>query len=205
MNKAAHHALALSLCAILLGACAPLPPVATPASIAHQQARERLANNLATKGDLAGALVQWKILKLLHPDQPMYTKNIEQLAKRISTASESHLKLAQEALQLGDDSKAEMEFLKVLALDPKHPSPPAYLREIERRQMLGSLLAKQNGKMYQDPFDAREDPEGEINSANTLPEVKEPEKVKPNKPAARPSTKKAVPTPKSTPRPTDTK
>lgn len=205
MNKVAHHALALTLCAIFLGACAPLPPVATPASLANQQARERLAGNLAAKGDLAGALVQWKILKLQHPDHPTYTKNIEQLAKRISNASESHLKLALEALQQGDDNKAELEFLKVLALDPKHPAPPAYLREIGRRQMLESLLAKQNGKMYQDPFDAREDPEGENNSTNTLPEVKEPDKVKPTKPATRPGTKKVAPTPKTTTRSTETK
>ncbi|MBI5017310.1 MAG: hypothetical protein HZB55_17725 [Deltaproteobacteria bacterium] len=107
-----------------------------------RKAREQLAADLTARGDLAGALIQWKILALLEPDNPEYDEGVDATRRKIDAGVKEHLILGDAARRRGDTAMASEEYLKVLALDPLDQTAPPLLREMERITVRDQELAK---------------------------------------------------------------
>lgn len=117
----------------------PTPPQRVPPLA---KAREQVAADRLARGDLAAALIQWKILALLYPDNPAYAARIDALRRRIDAGVKEHLALGEAAWKRGDRAAAEEEYLKVLALDPLNHTAPPLLREMERVGIRDEEVAK---------------------------------------------------------------
>jgi tetratricopeptide (TPR) repeat protein len=99
---------------------------------------------LAAKGDLARALTQWKIVRLLEPRNPKHEVRVEETRRRIREGVRERAARGDAALQRGDTKKALEEFLGVLALDPLDPAAARRLREIEAGYTKSRESAKVN-------------------------------------------------------------
>lgn len=125
---------------LMLWGCSTIPrQPPTPAAVAviaetPISDREVLARQLLEKHDLAAALVQWKILRTIEPDNAKYRNQVRALQKIIDEETENHLATGLTNLRLGAYETARLSFLKVLALDPKRRDALAYLREIDEQQ-----------------------------------------------------------------------
>jgi tetratricopeptide (TPR) repeat protein len=122
---------------LLLCACAaqkPLPPSAvpvTPAKAATLLAREKLALAAEKSGDLADALVHWKILRTIDPKNAAYRTRIGELNDRIRVEADRRIDAGTVAISKGDSQTARREFLAALALDPGNGDALAKLRRLE--------------------------------------------------------------------------
>lgn len=129
-----------SLIMLMLWSCSAAPP--QPSTLATVPAavettisdREVLARQLQEKHDLAEALVQWKILRTIDPENTKYRNQVHALQKIINEEAEHHLATGLANFRLGAYDTARLSFLKVLALDPKRRDALTYLREIDERQ-----------------------------------------------------------------------
>lgn len=130
--------LSSALVLFVLWGCSTAPrhapdTVATPAETTSS-AREALAQQLLEKRDLAEALVQWKILRTIEPENAKYRNQVRALQKIINEEAENNLATGLTNLRLGAYDAARLLFLKALALDPKRRDALAYLREIDERE-----------------------------------------------------------------------
>lgn len=122
---------------------APQVPAASgPPRRAAVVARERAAEDLQRRGDLARALVAWKILELLEPDNPEHAQREEEVRREARRQTAEHLTRGDDATARGDGDAAAEEYLRALALSPLDPTPADRLRDLERRQVRGEEDAK---------------------------------------------------------------
>lgn len=113
---------------------APVPAMVAPTTETANPDRELLARQLFEKHALAEALVQWKILRTIEPENPKYLNQVSALQKIINEEAERHLAIGLKNLRSGAYNTARLLFLKVLALDPKRRDALTYLREIDERE-----------------------------------------------------------------------
>ena len=126
-------ALRVVLCAVLIGAVLSgcIQPPARPAEpIASTASREKLALALQEKGDLAEALIQWKILSIIEPANSFYQKRAVATRQLIDVRSKSLMLEGVANLNRGARDAARLSFLRVLALDPRNKEAFDYLRKI---------------------------------------------------------------------------
>jgi len=97
--------------------------------------REKLARQLAKKGDLSGALVQWRVLERLSPDDRSITRERRKLESRIEKKVKAAFSKAKDDLAKGRSTQAWKGFLRVLSLDPNHAGALAELRALEVRRL----------------------------------------------------------------------
>jgi len=94
------------------------------------------------RGDLAAAMVQWKILHALDPGNVEFSRQLDATQTMIQQRVNIHMQLGEQAFVQGDFKQAILEFLRVLALDPQQPRPQAYLRQIEQHHLKNMLRIK---------------------------------------------------------------
>lgn len=116
-----------------------LPAENQPQSI---DKRATLAKEYANMGNFADALIQWKIVSTKYPHNPLYREYIVALEQLIEIKAKLHLRLAKRAYAQKRFDTAETEFLKILALNPHHPTPLRYLRRIKQWRVWQNQLAK---------------------------------------------------------------
>ena len=116
--------------AIALAGCAQPPerPRAEPISTTVE--REKLARHLEDKGELAEAFVQWKILATIEPANRYYEKQIITTKQLIDKKSESLMSDGITNFRRGAREAARLNFLRVLALDPRNKEAFEYLRKL---------------------------------------------------------------------------
>ena len=109
------------------------PALATVAtsSPASMQSHDKLAASYAEQGRYADALVQWKILNTLRPDEARYATRVRQTEEQIATLATQHQRTGVSALDRGDFATARHELLATLALDPTRIDVLDSLRRIE--------------------------------------------------------------------------
>lgn len=101
---------------------------AAPASI---PSHEKLAASYIEQGRYADALLQWKILNTLRPDDSRYATRLRQTQEQIATLATQHQRTGVSALDKGDFTTARHELLAALALDPTRVEVLDSLRRIE--------------------------------------------------------------------------
>jgi tetratricopeptide (TPR) repeat protein len=100
------------------------------------EAREKKAMELMSQGELAEALIQWKVLKTLDPQDPEFTQQLLATKALIRKRINDHVQLGKKALSEGNTTLAKQEFLKALALDPCMPTPFSCLKKIEKERAM---------------------------------------------------------------------
>lgn len=123
--------LAPLLLALSLAGCALPGSSAPPPGAEGLAARKAKAAELTRKGDLAGALVEWRILELLsgHADEDLGQRR--KLELEIARLSEARFEQGRAAAAKGSMKTARLNYLEALKLDPNHPGAIAALRELE--------------------------------------------------------------------------
>ncbi len=137
-----------------LGGCAQPPARLSPEPIAANVHREKLAQELQEKGELAEALIQWKILSTVEPDNSYYEKQVVGTKELIDGKSKSLMQDGVANLRRGAREAARLSFLKVLALNPRNKEALEHLRQLT---MLSSSAGQTSGK-----------PEGACCKKNTM-------------------------------------
>lgn len=118
---------------------APPPPARRrPSAVA----RERRALELERRGDLARALVEWKILGLVEPDNARNAEREEETARRIAAKTAEHVALGDQARARGDGDAASEQYLKALALSPLDAKSADRLRSLEAQRVQEEESAK---------------------------------------------------------------
>lgn len=129
--------------AVALSGCAQPPARGSPEPILANVHREKLAQDLQEKGELAEALIQWTILSTIEPDSSYYEKQIASMKELIDAKSKSLMKDGIANLRLGAREAARLSFLKVLVLDPRNKEAFEHLRQLT---MLSSSVGQPSGK-----------------------------------------------------------
>jgi tetratricopeptide (TPR) repeat protein len=109
--------------AVLLAACATVPPRAELASAHHQRARI-----LERDGQLRAALLEWKVARTIDPDDAEARTEQARLEARIRQRVTEKLAEARAAAARGAHAEARRRLLAVLALDPENAAAVALLR-----------------------------------------------------------------------------
>jgi len=83
------------------------------------------------QGRLADALVQWKILRTIDPDNPTYERQEAKLEDLIKSKTAEYLRAGTTALNQDDRATARTRFLAALAVDPSNTDALDELRRLE--------------------------------------------------------------------------
>jgi tetratricopeptide (TPR) repeat protein len=138
----------LTAAAILgLAACAHAPQPAAPEAAPLTRsiatgARERLAQALTSQGRLADALVQWKVLLTIDPDNTGYVRQLGRVEQLIKTKTSEYLRAGDAALARGDSRTARTRYLATLAIDPANGEALDQLRNLEFERVWSVQSAK---------------------------------------------------------------
>jgi len=97
--------------------------------------RELIADGLAGRGELFKALIHWKILLTLHPQNHRYKTRIAQLQGRIRQRVTEQFNLARARLAAGNEIDTRRSLLDILAMDPKNQRALQMLRHLEQQKM----------------------------------------------------------------------
>ena len=134
-TKSAGVSFLVLLIALLLVACAELPKSDfhdIPTSI---NTRKSKAVTLKEQGHLAEALLEWKILHLLRPDDNAILHELKATKAAIDHRVGAHMTAASAVANKGRSDKAYIYYLKVLALDPNNGEALHQLRAIEGKRV----------------------------------------------------------------------
>lgn len=142
------------------------------------------ARSKVGKGQLAAALVDYKALALLSPNNPTVRKERAELERRIQSTVSRHMQRGRQAARRNRAKDARQHYLIALAADPRHRGAFEALRKLEtadarRIQQRAGLDAarsmRSGGKMTYPTYPTTEDPEPAIAPAPeaTLPSAEE--------------------------------
>lgn len=95
--------------------------------------REKLALDLKNRGELAEALIQWKILATIEPSNTNYETQIDATRQLIDKKSKQFILDGIANLRQGAREAARLSFLRALALNPKNSEAFNYLRQLTIR------------------------------------------------------------------------
>ena len=109
--------------AVLLAGCATAPPRDELVSAHHQRARM-----LERDGQLRSALVEWKVARVIDPEDAEARTEQTKLEGRIQRRVTERLTEARAAAARGSHIEARRKLLSVLALDPENAAALALLR-----------------------------------------------------------------------------
>lgn len=138
---------------------APAPPAAS--AVPRRREREQRALELVHQDELARALVEWKILCALDPDNAEYRRQVAAVQALVRHRFEQHLGAGDQARAAGHPERAQLAYLKALALDPLRTEPLSRLRELDRERALAAQsgrLAKLRGRQGDGSADKKGSP-----------------------------------------------
>jgi len=113
-----------------LSGCAQSPAKPTPEPISANIGREKLAVDLKNRGELAEALIQWKILATIEPANAYYATQIDSTKQLIDKKSKYFILDGMANLRQGMREAARLSFLKALALNPKNEEAFNHLQQL---------------------------------------------------------------------------
>lgn len=122
------------ICLATAGCSGMVAPAGQPDEAAFA-ARKAKAEKLTRKGDLAEALVQWKVLETIAGGDPELARKRRAVEANAKRQAERHYNTARAALAKRRVKRARRQFLAALALDPKHEGAIEELRSIEVRRV----------------------------------------------------------------------
>ncbi len=136
---------------LLLQACVSPPPGETTDH--YIAARKNAARQLQRQDQYAAALDQWRIVQILAPHDSEATQAIATLSSQIAQQSQSHYARGLSQFERGDLRSAELNLLKVLALQPGHADALDHLRKINSARMRAAQRNKSasEAKRYAPP------------------------------------------------------
>lgn len=134
----------------------PAPPASAPAAViaplvtpvplvppvSPLAARQQRALSLQHRGELAAALVQWRILRVLAPEDAEIARQVAATRALIRHRTETLLSRGDTAEQSGDTASARTAYLRVLALDPANRTALARLRFLETERVYAVQQAR---------------------------------------------------------------
>jgi tetratricopeptide (TPR) repeat protein len=112
-----------------LNGCAQPPQRPDAKAVSVAAGREKLALGLQDRGELAEALVQWKILSVIDPGNARYANQVETTRNLIEKKTKALILEGVANSRQGAREAARLSFLKALALDPKNKEAFDYLRQ----------------------------------------------------------------------------
>jgi hypothetical protein len=113
-----------------LNGCAQPPQRSDAEAISITAGREKLALGLQDRGELAEALVQWKILSVIDPVNAHYGNQAEATRELIEKKTRTLILEGVANLRQGAREAARLSFLKALALNPRNTEAFDYLRQL---------------------------------------------------------------------------
>jgi tetratricopeptide (TPR) repeat protein len=102
----------------------------------------RKALTLLREEDLARALIEWKILQTLDPENQDYARQIAATRAMIRHQVDQRIRSGEKAIEERDYERAQRELLQALALDPSQRAPVRHLRAIEKERIMATQLAR---------------------------------------------------------------
>lgn len=135
--------------AVLLPACAPVPPAPeptpapraapapapAPSSIdAVVERHRRLAAQYRAAGDLAAAADEMHVVVLLAPNDADARRERDELAAERARSAKDRMDAAAAAQKAGQAERAIQSYLQALALEPTNRDAAAQLRELDRQK-----------------------------------------------------------------------
>jgi tetratricopeptide (TPR) repeat protein len=122
------------ICLVTAGCAEMMAPAGQPDAAAFD-ARKAKAEKLTRKGDLAEALVQWKVLETILGSDPELARKRRAVEANAKRQAERHYSTGRAALAKRRVKRARRQFLAALALDPRHEGAIEELRKIEVRRV----------------------------------------------------------------------
>ncbi len=144
MTGSPLYRLIVTLCIVAMSGCAQSPDRISPEPISTNASREKLALDLKGRGELADALIQWKILSTIEPANSYYATQIDATKQLIDKKSKHFILDGVANLRQGGREAARLSFLKALALNPKNSEAFNYLRQLTMQYP--AIIAQNNGK-----------------------------------------------------------
>lgn len=118
------------LCLLAAGCAGPAMTGQQPDAAAFA-ARKAKAERLTRQGDLAEALVQWKVLETIAGHDPVLARKRRAVEADAKRQAAEYFDKGRAALAKRQVDRAYRDFVAVLALDPGHEGAITLLREIE--------------------------------------------------------------------------
>ncbi len=125
--------------AVLVGCAGPGSPNGPVPGAAGLDARKAAARALEAEGELARALLEWRVAATWDDDAPEVRSAIASLEKRIARAVRAQIAAGRSA---AGEASARRHYLAALALDPRSSDALARLQALERRRSI--RLMKEN-------------------------------------------------------------
>jgi hypothetical protein len=113
-----------------LNGCAQPPQRSDAEAISATAAREKLALGLQDRGELAEALIQWKILSIIDPINGHYANQVEATRQLIEKKTKVLILEGMASWRQGSREAARLSFLKALALNPRNTEALDHLRQL---------------------------------------------------------------------------
>jgi Flp pilus assembly protein TadD len=113
-----------------LNGCAQPPQRSDTEVISSATRREKLALALQDRGELAEALVQWKILSVIDPANDHYANQAEATRQLIEKKTRILILDGMASWRQGSREAARVSFLKALALNPRNTEAFDHLRQL---------------------------------------------------------------------------
>ena len=123
--------LASALLILAVAGCALPVQVSEPPAEPRLSERKTKAVALSRKGDLAAALVEWRVLETLSGGDAEVTRERRKLETEISRRTAADFAKGRKAASKGRLKQARRSFLAVLKADPNHGAAIEELRKIE--------------------------------------------------------------------------
>ncbi|MDF1554822.1 MAG: hypothetical protein P1P84_17260 [Deferrisomatales bacterium] len=148
-------------------ATTPAPTVAPTVAPAVQPrpgataAGERRARELRQRGDLAAALIQWRILRTLAPGDPGVQRQLAATQALIRQRVREKLAAGTAAERAGETARAREAYLQALALDPSDADALANLRSMETDAVFAVQQARLDKLLARRAQAAARKPEGQ--------------------------------------------
>ena len=122
---------AWALLALAIGGCALPVQVAETRAGPNLTARKAKAAALTRNGDLAAALVEWRVLEALAAGNAEVVRERRKLEAQIARRSAAEFESGRKASARGNLKQARRRFLAALKIDPNHGAAIEELRKIE--------------------------------------------------------------------------
>jgi len=167
-----RYSLILGCIITLLSGCSSTPErppsqASIPVESLNIKNRKALAHAYYKERDYASSLVQWKILRTIYPNNTEYKNRIRVMEALVKRRTKLHISTGKSELKKKNYKKAELFFLKTLAMNPTHHEALVLLKKIKARQVEEKQLAKTKRLKKKQQAKATRNPE--IDMANVSP------------------------------------
>lgn len=149
---------------ILLGGCSTMQTTwqsLNNVMVPLEELYRQKALSYEKQGELQQALLAWKVVAQLDPENPSTPEIIKTLERGIANAAAVHFKRGVEHYTAGEFAKARKEFLITIRLSPTHDSARHYLKTLlhspqqaQYRVRRGDSFSRIALKVYNDPSKA---------------------------------------------------